>query len=326
MKLSGIIGDSAPRYVSGDFKSIIQKMGKKSPKDVKEGDLIYTPPRRRGGYGHVMMVSGTFKDGKIPVIQASSSHGAVVESEVKYTANMTIGTPPWVEGAQIYADASEKVDSKILVASHTPSKDKGSALESTEQSIIAETRTSSEKEEKIMVATISANDERFEQKEVQPSLNIASIDGVQIEKETTPIAQVEVNHPLPQTIELASVGEVKNVVRSIIEDGSPIVDRATNDSIGKQYQKEALKSLQKYTGGVRKEIIDQFSGFKQATDFISYYKWNIEKYESLKTQGTSTERAAAEKILPGLYELLAKIELKMIMASNDNNISQRRAA
>ncbi len=326
MKLSGIIGDSAPRYVSGDFKSIIQKMGKKSPKDVKEGDLIYTPPRRRGGYGHVMMVSGAFKDGKIPVIQASSSHGAVVESEVRYTANMTIGTPPWVEGAQIYADASEKVDSKILDASHTPSKDKSITLENTKQSIIRETRTSSKEEEKVMVATVSANDERFEQKAIQSSLNIASVHGIQIEEKVAPITQTEVSRPLPEAIELASVGEVKNVVRSIIEDGSPIIDKATNESIGKQYQKDALKSLQKYTGSVRKEILDQFSGFKQATDFISYYKWNIEKYESLKTQGTSTERAAAEKILPGLYELLAKIELKIIMASNDDNISQRRAA
>lgn len=254
MRLAGVVEQSFPRLVSGDFRNIIKKMGEKDHRHISAGDIIYTPPHRRGGYGHVMMASGSLVNGKIPVIQASGSHRKVVETLVSYTPNMTIGTPPWVVGANTYAQATTLDYNTVTYKTPVIEEKKQEA-----PVITASTPTRKETP-KTMVATVSANDDVFDKAENK--LAVVTIDGVQvksIEPET-----IEMRTTLPETIELVSVGQVTNVIETIEQEHKvEVMDKLRNDkTIREDVRKSVLAKLEK------------------VTDFAAYYRQNIKHYEA----------------------------------------------
>lgn len=277
------------------------------------------PPRRRGGYGHVMMVSGSYKDGKIPVIQASASHGMVVEGHITYSSNMTIGTPPWVVGSDT---------TKMALAEHDDIKRTAPHSHEDQEQIVIATRTSPDEEKpKIMVSTVAANDAQFEQEKPRTMLKIASLDGARVdEKEPGMAPETEV---LISSHEIALVpiaAEVKNVVSSIIEQKheTGILDEPQNIALGQEYKMTILKRIQndpEVKNETRKSLSEKFSGFK-ATDFIRVYKATIADFERQEREGSLEAKAK----LPDLRKCLSDLESKIMLASNDSNFSIKRAA
>lgn len=70
---------------------------------------------------------------------------------------------------------------------------------------------------KVMLATASANDQRFDEETQKASIRVAAIDGVQLPMESQAIekksSETSSATELPKTVEFIPVGEVDNIVQ-----------------------------------------------------------------------------------------------------------------
>lgn len=156
---------------------------------------------------------------------------------------------------------------------------------------------------KILVSTVSANDEKFDMPEKK--LVMVTLDGVQVGESGSDGFEMRAADR-PETIELVSVvGEVTDIVESMQQEyKTEVMEKLRNDStIREDVRKSTLAILEK------------------VNDLPAYYRQNIRHYETEAKNGS----VHAKRILPDLRKLLRDAETKTA-AGNDANMEMKRRA